>query len=168
MSYVVICKINDRFRTALEGKRFKHDPSHSYTKKNSWGSYEMCESVIKDCKSSAKGKLVCKTHSIDSMNCCGMEELTFMELQTVWNDYKEDSDWNELVARYIKSGIPEQNDHRILVVGIPVIVGTTSMYNLDFFTKVKETLEHFGFRQIGSQYKNQNSGNTIIAMAGQL
>lgn len=169
MSSAATCKVNQRWHTALAGKRFKYETDYHFTVTSSYGggSYDSYKDVLKDCKKSAVGTLAVEVSSISGMACCGMEELTFESLQKSWSKYQDDKDWPELVAKYIKSGLGEE-DNRILVVGVPVKVGASSQYNIDFYNRLRETLESFGFRQIGVPYKNSNSQNTIVVLAGQL
>lgn len=99
-----------------------------------------------------------------------MDELNFQELQKYWDRYKDDAEaFEALVAKTIETAPRNDvSDKRVLVVGIPTKVGGDSQYNLDFYNKLREVLESFGFIALSAPYKNKNSGNTIVAMAGQL
>jgi hypothetical protein len=161
----VSCKLNVLFKRALRGERFYVGTT---TEKNSWGS-SYVHTTLKDRKD--RNMPVCVAN-VPGMRCCGMEELDFQQLQPAWRHYSgknklSPENWQELVARYIKHPIDE-NDHRMLFAGIPVDVGGASMYDIEFYNDLRGTLVSFGFKELCEPYKNKNSGNTIVALAGQL
>lgn len=116
------------------------------------------------------GYKVCEVggENYNQLNCCGIGELIFLNLEGAYKNYKDDPDWDCIVALYIKHSLGHLQDHRMMVVGIPVEVGINSQYNIKFYEKVRKSLEAFGFCQLGASYKNQNSKNTIVAYAGQM
>jgi hypothetical protein len=103
--------------------------------------------------------------AVGGTNCCGIEELDFQAIQEIWEEYPKN--WDELIARYVKATC-EVNDERVLFVGIPTRVGNNSMYTIAFYKKLRETLVKFGFKELCKPYRNQNSGNTIVVLAGQM
>lgn len=165
MSSVVTCKLNSAYQRALEGNHFKFKKNHKYIDQSSWSYYEIIADVLYD----PKTKTTIKVDDIlGALQCCGINELLCTSIQTKVDEYIGTPQFPELIAKYIKYGLKNTNDKRILIIGIPVKVGTNSMYNIKFYEALRETLEDFGFKQVGQQYKNQNSKNTIVVMVGQL
>lgn len=100
--------------------------------------------------------------------CCGLDELSFLSLN--WDSHRvltlPDEVFEELIAKYISIDPPD--DHRIVFVGIPTRVGILSEYDIRFYRKLRRTLQSFGFVELSKRgYRNNNSDNIIIAMAGQ-
>lgn len=164
MSSVVTCKLNSAYQRALEGKYFKFKRNQTLKEQNSWSFYERIADVLYDTKTETIVKI---GHALGALECCGINELLCTEIQKNVDQYIGTPHFPELIAKYIKYGV-EQTDQRVLIIGIPVKVGTNSVYNIKFYEALRETLEDFGFRQVGKPYKNSNSKNTIIAMVGQL
>jgi hypothetical protein len=98
-----------------------------------------------------------------------LEELNCTPLQGPYQRiYKKDeAGFISLVANYIKECFSEA-DNRVVIVGLPVKVGEHSQYDAEFYAALKNALLELGFVQVGKQYKNRNSGNTIVALVGQL
>lgn len=140
----VTCRLNAKFQAALNSSAFRHD-----------------DGIIYGVSSGS--------HIVDvsrgNTRCCGIEELDFQSLQNVWENYPKN--WNELVAHYVKASC-ERNDERVLFVGLPTKVGAHSMYTLKFYEKLRATLKEFGFKEVCKPYRNANSGNTIVVLAGQM
>lgn len=159
MSSVATCKLNSRYQTAVNNPRIYYGSGAI----DGWGN---TGHGLRDRK---HVKDLLKIRS-NSLLCCGMDELNFQELQKYWDRYKDDAEaFEALVAKTIETAPRNDvSDKRVLVVGIPTKVGGDSQYNLDFYNKLREVLESFGFIALSAPYKNKNSGNTIVAMAGQL
>lgn len=138
----VTCRLNAKFQRALERTRF--------------------DAGLQDTK-------LGHTIYVESgnTNCCGIEELDFQGLFKYWDEYKNSNVWNELVAKYIKFSC-EVDDERVVFVGVPTRVGGGSIYDIDFYKKLRGTLNEFGFRELCKPYRNRNSGNTIVVLAGQM
>jgi hypothetical protein len=97
-----------------------------------------------------------------------MDELDFQGFQDYYDRYRDDQEGFEgIVAKIIAAGV-RQNDERVMVVGLPTSVSSGSMYNLEYYKKLRQTLLDFGFVELCKPYKNKNSGNTIVALAGQM
>ena len=75
--------------------------------------------------------------------------------------------FEELIACFIRAS-EQHSDRRIVLVGIPTRVGNSSMYNLQFYEKLRETLHHFGFQEVCKPYKNESSSNTIVVLVAQM
>lgn len=142
----VTCKLNNKFKQALQGQYV----SYSY------------------------GRILINDPNIDieltlgETTCCGVDELNFQGIQENYEILALSEDhWKELIAKYIK-GSCERADHRIVFVGIPTKVGYHSMYNLDFYKRLRHTLKEFGFKELCKPYRNGGSGNTIVVLAGQM
>jgi hypothetical protein len=151
----VICRLNASFRSALSRDYFKRSSSYGWE-----------EQVFRD----KKGNEYSIRHG--STVCCGLDELDFGPLNDLWKEtdllYKLTSNqWKELIAKYIKESC-DRTDERVVFVGIPTRVGGDSMYDLDFYEKLRRTLNEFGFRELCHPYKNRNSGNDIVVLAGQM
>jgi hypothetical protein len=143
----VTCRLNSVFLAALEGNYFEHQTdSGEITDRKS-------ENII----------FVSNT----DMSCCGIDEIDFQGLSKIWDEYAKTTHWKELVARYIKASC-DRVDERIVITGIPVKVGPHSQYHMPFYKKLLETLKEFGFRELCKPYRNANSRNTIIVLAGQI
>lgn len=140
----VTCRLNAKFRKALEGTAFRLEDGEIYGNNS--------------------GKRIIGIDRGDT-RCCGIEELDFQPLQEIHEDYSKN--WEELVAKYVK-GSCERNDERVVFVGIPTRVGNHSMYHLAFYNRLRDTLEEFGFKPLCKPYRNANSGNTIVVLAGQM
>lgn len=101
--------------------------------------------------------------------CCGVDELNFQGLNNAhWRDYHGTKHWPELIAKYIDMGCERRDDERVVFIGIPTQVGNHSMYDIRFYKELRKILNEFGFRELGRPYRNRNSGNTIVALAGQM
>lgn len=151
----VICRLNANYRRALSG-RFSESGGSIYDKK---------------CTSSFDKGFVTEIGR-GEVTCCGIDELDFQILNENWkeSDFPQNlskKDWDNLIALYIK-GTLETQDERILIVGIPVKVGQSSMYDIEFYKRLRITLNEFGFRELCKPYRNRNSGNTIVVLAGQV
>jgi hypothetical protein len=107
--------------------------------------------------------------SVPGCSCCGLEELDFTPLMKHWETYQDEGDdvWMEMVSAYIQECFGE-NDNRVMFVGLPTKVGGGSMYNIDFYRRLRKVLKKIGFREVCRPYKNANSGNTIVVLVGQL
>jgi hypothetical protein len=101
--------------------------------------------------------------------CCGIEELDFTYLNENYRDALslKNKDWNSLIAKYIKCTC-DRPDPRVVFVGIPTRVGSQSMYSIEFYKRLRKTLNEFGFRELCKPYKNLSSGNHIVVLAGQM
>ena len=151
----VTCRLNNKYRRALSG-RFVEGSGSIYDKSN---------------KKDYEGGFVTEIGR-GEITCCGIDELDFQILNENWMDGEflqnlSRKDWNSLIACYIKGSL-ENSDERILIVGIPVKVGESSMYNIDFYKRLRITLNEFGFRELCRPYRNRNSGNIIVVLAGQV
>lgn len=159
-SSAVTCRLNSKFEEAVKNTRFYRG---RHSERGFYGSYQV--ELLKD-KEHPRQKG--PRFKLPGMACCGLEELDFQGLQEFWEKYKDnDVDFLNWVAKYIRECI-EEDDNRVLIVGIPVKVGNNTMYNIEFYTKLRSTLEEMGFVQMGKPYVNQNSKNTIVALVGQL
>lgn len=165
---IVTCKINKRFADlCTKGGTFKFVPQHRETRKG-YGAYEY--DVVRNILTDGKKVTVDLDSASHQLSCCGICELTLSALQPVWVEgtlAHASDDWYELVAKFIHFGVPK-DDSRIAVVGLPVRVGASSVYNIDFYDRMLTILTDFGFKQIGTKYVNENSKNTIVVMAVQL
>lgn len=158
----VTCKLNSRFVADLENPRF-YRGSHMMT--NEWNNaYNYKIDVLRD----KEHKTVAIEFKEPGMQCCGLEELDMAAIQKHWQIYRKDpASLRGLVAHYIRECFKEK-DSRVLIVGIPTKVGASSIYDIDYYTQLRETLGELGFVEVGQPYKNVNSGNTIVALVGQL
>lgn len=144
----VTCRLNRSFRAALERNRFVTADGMILDPKNGHELYVRTGETI----------------------CCGIDELDFQPLNEEYDEWVSklsDSNFKELVARYVKASC-EVNDERVVFVGIPTSVGQSSMYNIAFYERLLDTLKTFGFRELCKPYRNRNSGNTITVLAGQM
>jgi len=96
------------------------------------------------------------------------------ELGSNGEEYDEDED-NYVVPDYqysvasIASHISrfllnQSTDSRMIFCGVPTAVMEGSQYNISFYLKARKALRRLGFREVGAPYKNENSGNEIVAM----
>lgn len=149
------CKLNDTYKKAFGGG----------------DRFQIIDGLIKDIKKDSKwyGTTI---HMVNHrLNCCGIDELVFLPMMKEWKAKYQDlseANWQQLVAMGIKLSLRVQNDQRIVFVGIPVKVGEASMYDTDFYTKLRKTLAKFGFIELCAPYRNRSSNNTITVMAGQI
>ena len=151
----VTCRLNNNYKQALKG-RFAAHGARIYEKQ--------CKSQHDDGFITDIGK--------GDITCCGIDELDFQVLNENWIESEflqnlSSKDWNSLIACYIQGSL-DNVDERILIIGIPVKTGTSSMYNVDFYKRLRVTLNEFGFRELCKPYKNRNSGNIIVVLSGQV
>jgi hypothetical protein len=99
------------------------------------------------------------------LGCCGISEIIFEHMQNtcLWSRWT-DLQWRRAISDAIKQSA---SDKRLLVVGIPTVVRAGSQYDIEFYRKVRKTLLSLGFQET-KPYKNKGSGNTIVAMIGQV
>lgn len=157
----ISCKLNSTYLKALEDNRFYKGTK---TISGFYGGYK--ETGLKDRKHPRDMLIDLTSHQL---GCCGLHELDFNDMNRQWNDIKNkvEEDFDKLIARYIDESIGP-GDNRMTFVGIPTRVGLNSQYNIEFYRKLRTTLKKFGYIELCEPYKNVNSGNYIIAMAGQL
>ena len=102
-------------------------------------------------------------------NCCGISELSFENFYDYCRYTKLPySEFLGITANYIKLAICDTSDKRMVFVGIPTKVGLNSQYRGNFYPRLRKVLRNFGFVETCKPYKNQNSGNKIIMMVGQI
>ena len=101
------------------------------------------------------------------MICCGLEEIDLQSFYKVWCANANNEIKQEALAKLIESVNSETNDKRMMFIGIPTRVGIDSDYNIKYYRWVLKTLKSFGFKPLCRPYRNENSGNTIVVLAGQ-
>lgn len=162
------CELNEAWKEALQGKRFYM--GKRTVRYNSYSSYAYERHGLVDRQH--KDRVIDTDMDMDyGPNCCGITELNFTSFyEGVWDEYKNDPDWSELVAKYIWNSISKPDDQRILLVGLPVENSNNheSQYNFTFYNKLLKTLLSFGFKQAGHRYVNKNSKNKLSVLVGQL
>lgn len=104
--------------------------------------------------------------SNSTLQCCGITELDFQALNAWFkngNDIPNKLSFKQLVAFMIDRWYCE--DERVLIVGIPTRVGEYSSYHMEFYEKLRDVLNGFGFTELAKPYENANSGNEIVVLA---
>ena len=103
------------------------------------------------------------------LTCCGITELNFQTLNRIAPQMKElgDVSFRELIACFIEASVTTR-DKRIVLVGIPTKVGINSLYNLEFYERLRLVLVEFGFKEICKPYTNAGSHNTIVVLTSQM
>lgn len=106
--------------------------------------------------------------------CCGIHELNMEDLGINGEEYDEDGDKYVVpdypfsvasIASHISSFLLDTvKDSRMIFCGVPTAVMEDSQYNISFYLKARKALRRLGFREVGAPYKNENSGNEIVAM----
>lgn len=101
--------------------------------------------------------------SYHQLQCCGINELNLEELHPSTMMELDDRTFDEALARFLSPAFRNYRDNRLSIVGLPVgrAGGGTSQYYFEFYKRIADTLERFGFREIATPYKNQNSNNVL-------
>lgn len=146
MPSAISCKLNSNYKKALKLRNYTTG-------------YDVIYNNLAD--------LIYPARSVTT-SCCGIDELDFGELYDVYQGISFNGlKFKEIVAKYIQTSL-YQTDKRMVFVGIPTKVGLNSQYRGNFYPRLRKVLRNFGFVETCKPYKNQNSGNKIIMMVGQI
>lgn len=104
-----------------------------------------------------------------SLRCCGISELDFSNVNAEASHTLNQSVFDELIAKYIRSKIRWARDNRVFIVGLPLRKTTrgSSGYDFKFYQRLLKTLESFGWKRITMNYTNKNSNNELAVLAVQ-
>lgn len=103
--------------------------------------------------------------TVESLNCCGISEVSFTRMQAEAATRLSDMDFEELVAKYLRHGCSDSaRDGRVYICGLPVKRKrkTGSMYDFQFYNRLCNVLLKFGATKVTQRpYTNSNSGNVL-------
>lgn len=156
------CKLNSYYKSLQKEDNFRILRDRETT----WGDYAS-EIINKN------GETICSMYSGDAgrnTNCCGIDELVFLDVSKEHFEMKNKKIFDEFTAKYIKYSIfyEESKDKRVVFIGLPVKVKSNSVYNSDYYIRLRASLERLGFVKLNARpYKNKNSSNSLTVMAGQ-
>lgn len=105
----------------------------------------------------------------EHIRCCGITELDFQDIPTYRLRNLNQEDFEELIAKYMQDRM-SCDDNRVFICGIPVHRNVardgSSMYDMQFYRRLKKTLEKFGALRINQRsYTNSNSKNKLFVYA---
>ena len=167
------CVLNARFLAARETPHFEEKKIKK--RQNHWdGSYWYNESTWLVNKKTQEQVLCVSSYDEPDhcTQCCGIDELDFRDFGRIIDDeenpiYKHDY-FDELVAKMVDMQCSHK-DQRVLFVGLPTSIGEYSDYSIVVYEKIRKILKSFGFIELCPEpYKNNNSGNFITVLAGQM
>lgn len=141
------CKLNQHFKKALKHEKIEI----------AWGE------VFYDSGDGDDDRFMNLSHGL---MCCGVTELNLTDFFRFWIDHRRDNNLLESALASLIKGAA--GDKRILIVGLPTRVSENSEYDIKYYRWLRKTFLSFGFRSLCKPYRNENSGNNIVVLAGQL